>query len=367
MSGGLAEIRGYLVKGESEEGWLGMCRMLEEMDEVEREMVVLYVSQHTKGWRDSLRRPLYGWWERKQRGEWTGYEGLVADWSMYAWSEGKVAGEARVVPFVEGMKVRWIPAGTFLMGEEGYNPRGFFNGPQREVTITRGFWMGETPVTQGQYQAIMARNPSHFGAAGMDLPVERVTWYNTAKFANRLSALEGASACFAETSADVMGVGNGTSDYIGCKGWRLPTEAEWEYAARAGTTTLCYGELDKIAWYKGNSGMTMHPVGQKEANAWGLYDTLGNVWEWCYDGFCGYGGSRTVVDPVVDVESMRPDDSAFLGGAVEEEIASRWNTCVQRGGECRSPASFISVTQRSSNLQQHASDNVGFRVVRSIL
>ena len=190
--------------------------------------------------------------------------------------------------------MRWIPAGRFLMGSGADDTEAFDSEkPQREVTITRGFWMGETPVTQGQYQAITGANPSHFKKAGLDAPVEKVSWYEAAAFANRLSAMEGVSAFFVGTGEWMKGVGNGGSDYLGCKGWRLPTEAEWEYACRAGTTTPRYGALDDIAWYDGNSGYTTHPVWQKEANAWGLYDTLGNVWEWVYDVVGEYAGMGT--------------------------------------------------------------------------
>jgi formylglycine-generating enzyme required for sulfatase activity len=123
----------------------------------------------------------------------------------------------------------------------------------------------------------------------LDAPVERVSWYDAAAFANKLSALEGLSACFVRSGEQMEGVGNKGSDYVGCKGWRLPTEAEWEYACRAGTMTSRYWELDKIAWYDENSNRyTTHLVGQKQANAWGLHDTLGNVWEWCYDWYGDY-------------------------------------------------------------------------------
>jgi formylglycine-generating enzyme required for sulfatase activity len=153
--------------------------------------------------------------------------------------------------------------------------------------------MGETPVTQRQYQAVMGVNPSKFKDAGLNAPVECVSWYDAAWFTNKLSALEGLSGCFLGSGEQMAGVGNGGSDYLGCKGWRLPTEAEWEYAARAGTTTPRYGELDKIAWYWGNSGRKMHPVGEKAANPWGLYDTLGNIWEWCYDWYGAYPTQAT--------------------------------------------------------------------------
>ncbi|MCK6512011.1 formylglycine-generating enzyme family protein [Myxococcota bacterium] len=339
MSGGLAEIRGWLVKGESEAGWLGICRILEGLEASEREMCVLYVAQHTKGWGESMRRPLYGWWEKHRSGEVTGYERLVGCWSRYAWEEGKVAGEAREVAFVAGMRMRWIPAGTFWMGAGADDSEANdTEKPQHEVTITRGFWMGETPVTQGQYHTITGHNPSHFKRAGFSAPVESVGWYDAAAFANKLSALEGLPACFVETGEEMEGVGNKGSDYVGCKGWRLPTEAEWEYACRAGATTPRYGELDQIAWYGENSDFTTHAVGQMQANAWGLHDTLGNVWEWCYDWYDDYR-AQAATNPVGAATST---DRMLRGGSPSLRAVSRG---------CSPP------TDRE--------DYIGFRVVRS--
>jgi formylglycine-generating enzyme required for sulfatase activity len=156
-------------------------------------------------------------------------------------------------------RFRWCPPGSFLMGdvEEG----------QRNVTLTRGFWMGDTPVTQGLYAAVMGRNPSKFRSAfSVDLPVEMVSW--------------GESRGFIETINGLVGSGG---DLV-----RLPTEAEWEYSARAGTTGERYGPADDIAWTKKNSLGRPHSVGQKLPNSWGLYDMLGNVWEWCHDSYNVY-------------------------------------------------------------------------------
>jgi formylglycine-generating enzyme required for sulfatase activity len=215
--------------------------------------------------------------------------------------------------------------------------------PQHEVTLTRGVWMGETPVTQGQYQTIMGQNPSHFIAAGLDAPVECVSWYDAAAFANKLSALEGFSPCFVGAGEKMDGVGNKGSGYVGCKGWRLPTEAEWEYAARAGTTTPHYGDLERVAWYGDNSGGTTHPVGQKQANAWGLYDTLGNVWEWCYDRYGGYS-SQALTDPT----------GAAIGTG---------RVC--RGGSWNNLANSVCAARRSSSTPSLRNYLLGFRLVRS--
>ncbi|MDX2029275.1 MAG: formylglycine-generating enzyme family protein [Blastocatellia bacterium] len=149
-----------------------------------------------------------------------------------------------------------LPGGTFLMGSPP-NERGrvYWEGPQHLVRVSP-FLIGKYEVTQAQWVAVMGTNPSSF--KGDNLPVERVSWQEVQEFCDRLSKLTGQT-------------------------WRLPTEAEWEYAARAGTTGPYAGNLDAMAWYGKNSGNQTHPVGTKQPNRWGLHDMHGNVWEWCSD------------------------------------------------------------------------------------
>jgi len=147
-----------------------------------------------------------------------------------------------------------IPAGRFMMGEKG---------SQREVTIAKDFYLGKYPVTQAQWQAVMGNNPSHF-KGDPNLPVESVSWDHCQQFLKKLN------------------------DEIGKKLFRLPTEAEWEYACRAGSTgDYCFGDdvnkLREYGWCRENSGSKTQPVGKLKPNAWGLYDVHGNVWEWCED------------------------------------------------------------------------------------
>ena len=164
------------------------------------------------------------------------------------------AGTKRKGP--DGLMYVWIPKGEFMMGCSPGDGECFDNEkPARRVEISKGFWMGETEVTQEAYERITGRNPSHF--KGSNRPVVNVNWNEATEFCGRVSG-------------------------------RLPSEEEWEYGARAGSTQARYGLLDRVAWYDRNSGKTTHPVAQKEANAWGLHDMLGNVWEWTqtsYDSF----------------------------------------------------------------------------------
>ncbi len=169
----------------------------------------------------------------------------------------------------------WIRPGSFAMGSPSFEvDRESKEGPMMSVTITRGFWMGAREVTQGEYLAIMGNNPSHC-TGDLNRPVEQVTWYNATNYCGLLTQTERTAGRIPANWA-----------------YRLPTEAEWEYAARAGTLTRfyygddpSYASLANYAWYSANSGSTTHPVGQKAPNAWGLYDMAGNVVEWCQDWF----------------------------------------------------------------------------------
>ncbi|MFJ2632413.1 formylglycine-generating enzyme family protein [Streptomyces sp. NPDC087422] len=138
------------------------------------------------------------------------------------------------------------------------------------------FEMAAVPVTQEAYAEVTGRRPS--SVEGGRLPVEGVSWWDAAEFCDALSRREGLTPAYALDREAERAEWDAAAD-----GYRLPTEAEWEYACRAGTTGPRYGQLDAVAWHQGNSDGRTHPVGGKEPNAFGLYDMLGNVWNWCWD------------------------------------------------------------------------------------
>jgi formylglycine-generating enzyme required for sulfatase activity len=222
-----------------------------------------------------------------------------------------------------GMKLKLIPAGEFLMGSPESDKSAIPNEkPQHKVRITKPFYLGVTEVTQEQYEKVMGKNPSNF--KGPANPVENMSWDDAVEFCKRLSAKEG-------------------------KTYRLPTEAEWEYACRAGTTTeYSFGDdaasLGEYAWFVGNSERETHPVGQKKPNAWGLRDMHGNANEWCQDWYGEYS-SDAVTDPPGD------DGGSFRVG---------------RGGSWSLPARLCRSAYRYGRAPGFRLYVLGFRVARSL-
>ena len=217
----------------------------------------------------------------------------------------------------------WIAPNTFSMGslisEEGRD----FDEVLHTVVISRGFWICDHEVTQEEFQSVLGFNPSKVREASY--PVESVNWDDAVEYCRRLTEREQAT-------------GNLMQGYR----YRLPTEAEWEYACRAGSTTPIYGILSDVAWYEGNSSGKIHSIKSKQPNAWGIYDMHGNVWEWCSDWYGDYPSSGVQADPVGPASGT---ERVFRGGSWYNPYA-----------QCRSAS-------RSSRPPGSRFDNLGFRPV----
>ncbi len=247
---------------------------------------------------------------------------------------------AKEVTTRTGIEMVFIPTGEFIMGDaDAEDDDEKFT---HRVTVN-AFYMDKYEVTQEAYQRLVGKNPSQ--SKGPGKPVEQVNWLGAIRYCNLRSLREGLEPCYdlATLSCD-----------FGANGYRLPTEAEWEYACRAGTnTTWCFGaaeeKLKDHAWFRNSSAGTTHPVGQKKPNAWGLYDLHGNVWEWCHDFYAeGYYQQSPSKNP--------------RGPDVGEER-------VLRGGCWKSPAQMCRSSFRYSEAPGFAgvcfgADLYGFRCIR---
>lgn len=232
-----------------------------------------------------------------------------------------------------GMEFVYIPAGTFAMGSPQDEYRRYKNEWQHQVTISQGFYLQTTEVTQSQWKELIGENPSHFSSCGGDCPVEEVNWYEVQKFIEALNRKEKTN------------------------GYRLPTEAEWEYASRAGSRTAFTNGpfssnstsgrsqvLGQVGWYFRNSEQGTHRVAQKNSNAWGLYDMHGNVWEWCQDWEDKYP-FHAVTDP-----------SGPKNGLAK----------VRRGGSWSHYPMWCRSAYRSWFDPDNSSAEIGFRLVKDI-
>lgn len=210
-----------------------------------------------------------------------------------------------------------VPKGSIAMRDDRID--------RRWSAEVRSFALARYPVTHMQYAALVAHS---YPPEKRDAPVENVSWLDAVRYCNALSTATGLRECYQIDGAAFTATLNTESD-----GFRLPSEAEWEFACRAGTNTARYGELDDIAWYAENSSGGTHPVGLKQPNAWGFYDMLGNVWEWCED--------------LYDAEVYGPY-RLFRGGG--------WSDGAR---------SCMAMNRRRSH-PTFAIDDVGFRVARSL-
>ncbi|HPF35660.1 formylglycine-generating enzyme family protein [bacterium] len=291
--------------------------------------------------------------------DWTEPDGGQTDGVLVVGAEDQVSGTYVRRTAVELTMVP-VPAGTFTMGSQdwelGFAPpfdtpiRPEDEAPRHQVTLTRDLLVSAYEITQGQYEAVHGTNPSDFGP-GANLPVEKVNWLQAVQFCNELSSDEGLTLAYTISGPSV--VWNQAAD-----GYRLPTEAEWEYLARAGRDeafnfgpiTEPYFDdeldpvLDRVGWYLKNAALATWPVGSKLPNAWGVHDVHGNVWEWCWD---RYDADVYTEDPETDP----------LGPTLGDER-------VVRGGSFSDPAANCRSATRFHFTPVTALNSVGFRVVR---
>jgi formylglycine-generating enzyme required for sulfatase activity len=251
-------------------------------------------------------------------------------------------------PPILGVYVR-IEPGEFTVGspEDELGREG--DETRHQVTITRAFLMKTTEVTQAEWRSVMGTDPSYFADCGDTCPVERVSWFDAVDYVNRVSDAEGLPRCYAD-DADRTFAG------LDCTGYRLPTEAEWEYAARSGTQTAYHTgvntqtdcnddpNLSLAGWHCGNAWGTTHPVGQKQVNAGGLYDMHGNVWEWVQDWYAAYPAGAAV------------DPAGPASGPLR----------VRRGGSFGSGAQYARSAFRYEDSPADRNEYLGFRPSRSL-
>ncbi len=231
-----------------------------------------------------------------------------------------------------------IEPGVFQMGRQPEQAFGANDESLHQVRISNAFLLGATEVTQGLWTRVMGSNPAYFSACGPTCPVENIDWFQALGFCNRLSEQEGLEPVYRQT-------GQGVAWDKEATGFRLPTEAEWEYAAWAdqGFREPPVEELRDQAWYLDSSGGHTHPVAQLRPNGWGLYDMRGNVLEWVWDWYGPY----------------RYDDDDPAGPPVGR-------TRVRRGGSWFSPYHLVRATTRFSDVPRGRCNHVGMRIARNL-
>lgn len=272
---------------------------------------------------------------------------IVGDDSVGSWvkagrDERAADGETSEIPLSYGL----VPAQTFAMGcTPGQSDCEPSERPVTTVTLTHALYVGLTEVTQSEFEAQLGYNPTFDRDCGSRCPVDSLSWHESAAYANAVSAESDLELCYACSGDGADVECEALVNPYTCGGYRLPTEAEWEAAARCGEDRLYSGSVqaNAVAWTEQNSGYSPHAVGELSANACGLYDMSGNVWEWTQDWSSDYDGGEQI------------DPSGPTSGSYR----------IFRGGSWDSARNFARVAFRAADSPDHRGELLGFRLVRT--
>ena len=265
-------------------------------------------------------------------------------WSSKENTRRKENWNNRGLAMPESHSMEFIPAGTFVMGKQ-HQRTSSKKKSSRNMTLTKSFWMASYLCTQEMYHAIMDHNPSKNRRGGR-YPVDSISWFDALFFCNQLSEKEGLVSVYQLPHDREFASPESVQWNQEANGYRLPTSAEWEYAARAGSYFLASGSTKpkEVAWFRDNSQQRPHPVGEKKSNYWGIFDLSGNIWEWVFDGY----------DPQMMFSNNSMDVVSWKG---KERI--------HRGGGFLSPLTKLDITYLDRDSAHFCSDDVGFRIVRN--
>ena len=280
--------------------------------------------------------------------------GLILTFSFSMLSFAQKAGDTKILG---GIELVYCPEGSFMMGAVPNNAYANADEKPRHKVTLDGFWVGKYDVTQEQYEKVMGTNPSKFKGKPKN-PVEQVSWYDAVEFCNALSISSGLTPYYvidkAKKDPNNLSVGDNIKLSVtinpSANGFRLPTEAEWEYANRAGSDTIYYwgnnydaNLIDQYAVYFMNSKYGTHPVGTKKPNKWGLYDMSGNIYQWCWDWY---------------------DEKYYtVNEAVNPKGGEKGSARALRGGSWSDDDSAFRSSFRNRSYASYRGDNDGFRVV----